>query len=65
MSLRGPVLTLTVEAPCAEFDGTDGTGWTGGTEYQKGPLFDGIEFDVKLGLGVKNFNFLGGGGHKI
>ena len=47
MSLRGPVVTSTETKPKAEFDGT------GGTEYQKCPLFDGIEFDVKLGVGVK------------
>ena len=28
-------------------------------------LFDGIGFDVKLGLGVKIFDFLGGGGIKF
>ena len=34
-------------------------------DYKKNFEFDGIGFDVKLGLGVKFFDFLGGGGIKF
>ena len=51
MSLRGPVLTLTASAEGASLMG--GVGRADG--QQKCPLFDGIEFDVKLGVGVLIF----------